>query len=194
MRADRLKLIYWDGNGLVYSIGLERARQDQNARLEPLVASFKKALSEAEPEKIDPDQFALQLEDIETAIAQVEAEVDASECTASVRLSKPRRTNLGSLSKHLEPVEVVVGFGTACAPTAISSGRTSASAWTLSRPNSLHPIPRDCDPADGSHVGPCSLSQNTPIICPCIAMRKSIVARHRPVSFNPGSLDWKSGF
>ena len=52
-----------------------RAQQDQNARLETLVASFKKALFGAKSEKIDPAQYELELEDIETAIAQVEAVV-----------------------------------------------------------------------------------------------------------------------
>jgi len=59
-----------------------RAQQDQNARLEALVASFKKALFGSKSEKIDPAQYELELEDIETAIAQVEAEIDADARTA----------------------------------------------------------------------------------------------------------------
>lgn len=85
-----------------------RAQQDQNARLEALVASFKKALIGAKSEKIDPGQYELELEDIETAIAQVEAEVDADERTAPVRPPRPRQTNRGSLPKHLERVEVII--------------------------------------------------------------------------------------
>ncbi|MFV1480063.1 transposase [Phaeobacter sp. JH20_30] len=46
-----------------------RAQQDQNARLEALVASFKKALFGTKSEKIDPAQYELELEDIETAFA-----------------------------------------------------------------------------------------------------------------------------
>jgi len=42
-----------------------RAQQDQNARLEALVASFKKALFGAKSEKIDPAQYELELEDLE---------------------------------------------------------------------------------------------------------------------------------
>lgn len=82
-----------------------RTQQDQNARLEALVASFKKALFGAKSEKIDPAQYELELEDIETAIAQVEAEIDADERTAPVRPPKLRQTNRGSLPKHLERVE-----------------------------------------------------------------------------------------
>ena len=92
-----------------------RTQQDQNARLEALVASFKKALFGAKSEKIDPAQYELELEDIETAIAQVEAEIDADERTAPVRPPKPRQTNRGSLPKHLERVEVVIAPDLSCA-------------------------------------------------------------------------------
>lgn len=85
-----------------------RAQQDQNARLEVLVAAFKKALFGSKSEKIDPAQYELELEDIEMAIAQVEAEIDADERTAPIRPPKPRQTNRGSLPKHLERVEVVI--------------------------------------------------------------------------------------
>ncbi|MFK7875918.1 MAG: IS66 family transposase [Paracoccaceae bacterium] len=92
-----------------------RAQQDQNARLEALVASFKKVLFGAKPEKIDPAQYELELEDIETAIAQVEAEIDADERTAPVRPQKSRQTNRGSLPKHLERMEVVIEPELSCA-------------------------------------------------------------------------------
>ena len=92
-----------------------RTQQDQNARLEALVASFKKALFGAKSEKVDPAQYELELEDIETAIAQVEAEIDADVLTAPVRPAKPRQTNRGSLPKHLERVEVVIEPEFSCA-------------------------------------------------------------------------------
>ena len=92
-----------------------RAQQDQNTRFEALVASFKKALFGAKSEKIDPAQYELELEDIETSIAQVEAEIDADARTAPVRLQKPRQTNRGSLPKRLERVEVVIEPERSCA-------------------------------------------------------------------------------
>jgi hypothetical protein len=92
-----------------------RAQRDQNARLEVLVAAFKKALFGSKSEKIDPGQYELELEDIETAIAQVEAEIDADQRTAPVRPPKPRQTNRGSLPKHLERVEVVIEPELSCA-------------------------------------------------------------------------------
>ena len=92
-----------------------RTQQDQNARLEALVAAFKKALFGAKSEKIDPAQYELELEDIETAIAQVDAEIDADARTAPVRPEKSRKTNRGSLPKHLERVEVVIDPDVSCA-------------------------------------------------------------------------------
>lgn len=50
-----------------------RVQQDQNARLEALVASFKKAPFGSKSETVDPAQYEPELEDIETAIAQVKA-------------------------------------------------------------------------------------------------------------------------
>lgn len=92
-----------------------RTQQDQNARLEALVASFKKALFGSKSEKVDPAQYELELEDIETAIAQVEVEIDADARTAPVRPPKSRQTNRGSLPKHLKRVEVVIEPELSCA-------------------------------------------------------------------------------
>ena len=50
------------------------AVQARNARLEQLVAAFRQAMVGRKSEKIDPDQFELALEDIETAIAAIHAE------------------------------------------------------------------------------------------------------------------------
>lgn len=51
----------------------------------------------------------------ETAIAQVEAEIDADARTAPVRPPKQRQTNRGSLPKHLERVEIVIEPDLSCA-------------------------------------------------------------------------------
>ncbi len=50
------------------------AQQKQNMRLEALIAAFLRALFGRKSEKTCPDQFELALEDIETAIARVEAD------------------------------------------------------------------------------------------------------------------------
>jgi transposase len=82
-------------------------QRDQNARLEALVKAFKKALFGAKSERIDPEQYELSLEDIETGIAQVQAEIDGDERTAPVRAPKERKPR-GALPKHLPRVEVIV--------------------------------------------------------------------------------------
>lgn len=84
------------------------AQQEQNARLEALVAAFKQAMFGRKSEKMDPDQFELALEDIETAIALVETEGEANPLVTPTRTSTPRKTNRGSLPKHLPRIEEVI--------------------------------------------------------------------------------------
>ena len=125
-----------------------RAQQDQNARLEALVASFKKALFGAKSEKINPAQYELELEDIETAIAQVEAEIDANERTTPVRPPKQRQTNRGSLPKHLERVTEHLGYEPDAKPANQQSNRRNGtSRKTLKGNDGALPIdvPRDRD-------------------------------------------------
>ncbi len=80
-------------------------QQDQNMRLEKLVADFKRALFGAKSEKAAPEQYELAFEDIETAIETVHAERDAD---VALRLGKPRKSNRGHLPKHLPRVEEVI--------------------------------------------------------------------------------------
>ena len=80
-------------------------QQDQNVRLEKLVSDFKRALFGAKSEKIDPDQYELAFEDIETAIESIHAERDAD---VALRPTKPRKSNRGHLPKHLPRVEEVI--------------------------------------------------------------------------------------
>ncbi|MBK0328761.1 IS66 family transposase [Rhodobacteraceae bacterium F11138] len=84
------------------------AQQEQNTRLEALVAAFKQAMFGRKSEKIDPDQFELALEDIETAIAQVEAEGEANPLVTPTQTATPRKANRGSLPRHLPRIEEVI--------------------------------------------------------------------------------------
>lgn len=84
------------------------AQQEQNARLEALVAAFKQAMFGRKSEKIDPDQFELALEDIETAIARVEAEGEVNPLVTPTQTLTPRKANRGSLPKHLPRIEEVI--------------------------------------------------------------------------------------
>lgn len=84
------------------------AQQEQNVRLEALVAAFRQAMFGRKSEKIDPDQFDLALEDIEAGIARIEAEGEANPLVTPTRTSKPRKANRGALPKHLPRIEEVV--------------------------------------------------------------------------------------
>src|SRR5690606_27017872 len=86
----------------------DQRKDERIAQLEKLVAAFKQAAFGHRSEKSDPDQFELALEDLETAIAVVQAEEDAEDRSAR-RPAKPRSTNRGSLPKHLPRFEDVNG-------------------------------------------------------------------------------------
>ena len=79
----------------------------RTARLELLVAAFRQAMFGRKSERFDPDQFELALEDIETAIAEIQAEDDAVD-PARMRPAKPRYANRGSLPEHLPRIEEMI--------------------------------------------------------------------------------------
>ena len=80
----------------------------RNERLEQLVAAFRQAMFGRKSEKIDPDQFELALEDIETAIATIKAEEEACKLTPKPTTASPRAANRGSLPKHLPRIDEVI--------------------------------------------------------------------------------------
>lgn len=82
-------------------------QQDKNDRLEVLVRAFKQAMFGRKSEKIDPDQFELALEDIETAMACINAEDNPLDGVTVPVTSKPRAANRGALPKHLPRVEQI---------------------------------------------------------------------------------------
>jgi transposase len=85
----------------------DQRKDERIAQLEKLVAAFKQAAFGRRSEKSDPDQFELALEDLETAIAVVQAEEDAEDRSAR-RPAKPRSANRGSLPKHLPRIEEII--------------------------------------------------------------------------------------
>ena len=76
-----------------------------NARLEHLVKEFQKALYGKKAERFDPDQRDLLFEDLETAVAETEAAVDAGRPRPG---PKPPRRNLGRLPAELPRIERVI--------------------------------------------------------------------------------------
>ncbi|WP_279511563.1 IS66 family transposase [Klebsiella pneumoniae] len=92
---------------LIAATALGLRKDDRIARLEKLVAAFKQAAFGRKSEKINPEQFDLALEDLETAIAAIHAE-DEADTSSDKRASKPRVVNRGSLPKHLPRIDEVI--------------------------------------------------------------------------------------
>jgi len=74
-------------------------QQDQNARLEKLVADFKRALFGAKSEKANPEQYELAFEDIETAIESVHANTPTT-CRCIAKLKSMRDRVLILIAPH----------------------------------------------------------------------------------------------
>lgn len=87
----------------------ERADSEREGRerLERLLQELRRALYGRRSEKIDADQLQLALEDIETALAVIDAEGDAK-ARPEVRPCPKRNTNRGSLPVHLPRVEITI--------------------------------------------------------------------------------------
>lgn len=76
-------------------------KDDRIERLEKLVAAFKQAARKSE--KVDPEQFDLALEDLETLVAAVHAE-DEADSSSGKQSPKSRVADRGSLPAHLPRV------------------------------------------------------------------------------------------
>ena len=81
-------------------------KEDRIKRLEKLLADFKRALFGAKSEKVNPEQYELALEDIETAMATIHAEDEAIDPPKS--RPAPRKSNRGRLPKHLPRIEEII--------------------------------------------------------------------------------------
>lgn len=92
---------------LIAATARETRKDERIERLERLVAAFRQAAFGRKSEKVDPDQFDLALEDLETAIAVVQAE-DEADAPAGNRVSRPHATNRGSLPGHLPRIEELI--------------------------------------------------------------------------------------
>jgi len=94
---------------MVLAIRSELVRvTEQNARLELLVSQLQRMQFGKRSEKLDPDQFNLALEDVEQAIAKIEAEDDKADPKAKKARSDKRRADRASLPNHLPRVDVVI--------------------------------------------------------------------------------------
>jgi len=80
----------------------------QNDRLRHLLRQLQRAQFGQRSEKLDPEQFALALEDIEQAIAGSEAEDDKKDEAGARARAEKRRSNRGALPAHLPRVHVTI--------------------------------------------------------------------------------------
>ncbi len=74
-------------------------------RLKAIIDALQRHRFGRRSEQLDPDQFELALEEVETALAEAEHARDKASRAPSER---PRKTNRGSLPTHLERIEQVV--------------------------------------------------------------------------------------
>src|SRR4051794_40966205 len=87
----------------------------QNDRLRHLIRQLQRLRFGRRSEKLDPDQLALALEDVEQAIAETEAEQEKTDPALKRARAEMRRAGRGSLPEHLPRVEVVIApEDTAC--------------------------------------------------------------------------------
>ena len=87
----------------------------QNDRLRHLIRQLQRMQFGRRSEKLNPDQLALGLEDLEQAVAAAEAEAEKTDPTLRRARAEKRRTGRGALPDHLPRVELVIEpDGTAC--------------------------------------------------------------------------------
>jgi transposase len=91
------------------------AERDQNTRLAAQIDRLRHLLRQLQrlqfgrrSEKLDPDQLNLAFEDLEQALAEVEAEQEKADPALRRARAEKRRTERGSLPEHLPRVEVVI--------------------------------------------------------------------------------------
>lgn len=88
-------------------------------RLEYLVKEFRQALLGRRSEKLDPDQLDLLFEELETAIAETEAEVEARDPR---QRRQPARRNIGQLPEELLRIEQVLQPASTLCPHCVKGG------------------------------------------------------------------------
>jgi transposase len=87
----------------------------QNDRLRHLIRQLQRLRFGRRSEKLDPDQLNLALEDVEQAVAEIEAQQEKADPAFKRARAETRRAVRGSLPKHLPRVEVVIApENTAC--------------------------------------------------------------------------------
>src|SRR5438105_3318688 len=85
-----------------------RRVSDENDRLHHLLRQLRRAQFGRRSERLDPDQIELALEDIETTIAEKDAQADKQNAVPADPQRKKRRVNRGALPAHLPRIHVTL--------------------------------------------------------------------------------------
>jgi transposase len=80
----------------------------QNDRLRHLIRQLQRLRFGRRSEKLDPDQLALALEDVEQAVAEIEAQLEKAAPAVKRARAETRRAGRGSLPEHLPRVEILI--------------------------------------------------------------------------------------
>src|ERR1043165_6612442 len=80
----------------------------QNDRLRHLIRQLQRLRFGRRSEKLDPDQLALALEDVEQAVAEIEAQLEKADPAVKRARAETRRAGRGSLPEHLPRVEILI--------------------------------------------------------------------------------------
>ena len=104
------------------------AAQAENERLIAIIKELQRYRFGPRSEKIDPDQLALMLEDVEQAIAAsaAQAESQTEDQPAKTPIQRKRQVNRGALPKHLPREDVVVDIADKSCPAATAFASKSA--------------------------------------------------------------------
>ncbi len=109
-RADRLKLLYWDGSGLVMAYKRLEVTTFTWPAIKDGIMALNHALHGKRSEKLTEDERQLAVEDLTIAVEEVEAEKEARSASKGEGPRKkpaPRR-NIGNLPASLPRIETVI--------------------------------------------------------------------------------------
>jgi transposase len=95
---------------------LRRGLEDQNERLRHFIRQLQRMQFGRRSEKLDPDQLALALEDLEQAVAEADAEAEKADPPLRRARGRERRQSRGALPAHLPRIEVVIEPPTTVCP------------------------------------------------------------------------------
>ncbi len=91
-----------------------QSAQAEVERLKAIIDALQRHRFGRRSEQLDPDQLELCLEEVETALAQAEATIEAN--AGKPGSARPRKTNRGSLPAHLERIEQAVDVDSKACP------------------------------------------------------------------------------